>query len=253
MSRIACLFGKEVLEARRTWRGPTLLGVMVFCGVLSPLAALAAPALVASLTAGQPGVVIELPDPTYADSYAQWIKNLSQLGIMLVIFSSAGLIALERASGTAALVVTKPVSRAAFVVSRFAAHASLVTVATVTGALIAYGGTVAGFGQAPLAPLAAATGAWLIGAYIAIAVTEALSAVLPALASGVVSLALWGVAGVGVLWRPAVQYTPVGWLSAPGSLLAGEATHVGWPFVTAALLVVGAVALACALFARNEL
>ena len=48
------------------------------------------PQLVKSLGGSQAGMVITLPKPTYTDAYAQWIKNLAQTGLFLLIGVSAG-------------------------------------------------------------------------------------------------------------------------------------------------------------------
>lgn len=253
MTALARFLAKEFTEIRRTWRLPTVGGVLLFFAVMSPLAALATPALVSSVVQGQPGLVIEVPDPTYADSYLQWIKNLSQIGLLLVVFASAGLIAAERAAGTATLVVVKPVSRHAFAVAKYLAQATLISVATVVGTLITWAGTALAFGQAPAGPLVAASAAWLLGALLAAAVTLALSAALPTLAAGIVALVVFGVMGVAGLWQPLSAYTPVGVLSAPAALLAGERPQLVVPAITSVLAIVGLVWLAGALFARREL
>jgi len=245
--------GKEFVEIRRTWRGGTILGVLLFFAVLSPLAALATPALVSSITSSQPGVVIKMPDPTYVDSYAQWIKNLSQIGFLLIVFASAGLIANERASGTAALVVTKPISRHLFAWSKYIAQASLVALATIVGTIVVYVGTTLAFGRVPVGPLVAASSAWLAGALLAIALAEALSAAMPTLAAGIAGLVIWGLVGLVGFWEPAVRYSPVGLLGAPSAFLTGDAPALGVPVLTGLLAVIALVALAGAIFARREL
>lgn len=244
---------KELVEIRRTWRLPTVGGVLLFFAVMSPLAALATPALVASVTASQPGVVIELPDPTYLDSYAQWIKNLSQIGLVLVVFASAGLLAGERASGTAALVASKPVSRAWVTAAKFAAQAGLVLAATALGTAVTYVGTLLAFGEAPAGVLVASSAAWGAGAVMAVAVTLVYSAVAPTLTAGVLGLVTFGIAGVAGMWQPVSEYTAIGLLAAPGHLLAGEPVSLMWPVVTGIVLTIGLVLLAGWLFSRREL
>lgn len=254
MTAFMHFLSKEITEIRRTWRGPTTLGVLLFFAVMSPLAALATPALMESVTASQPGLVIEVPDPTYVDSYAQWIKNLAQMGLLLVVFASGGLIANERSSGTAVLVVTKPVSRHAFALAKYVAQALLVTVATVVGTLITYAGTVLAFGSdAPLGDLVTATAAWLGGALLAIAFVEVLSASFPTLAAGIGGLVAWGMIGLLAAWGPAARYSPAGLLGAPGEILAGKDVALMWPILTAIPLTVALIWLAGALFSRKEL
>lgn len=250
---MARLLAKEFAEIRRTWRLPTVGGLLLFFAIMSPLAALATPAIVSSVAASSPGIKIVIPPPTYLDSYAQWIKNLTQIGMLLIVFSSAGLIAGERSAGTAILVVTKPVSRGSFAVAKFLAHAALIAAATVVGTGVTWAGTALAFGKAPAQALVTSSFAWLAGALLAVAVTEALSALLPTLSAGIVGLVLTGLASSAVLWKPLTLYTPVGLISAPGELLAGKNPALGMPLLTTAVAVIAAVALAGWLFGKREL
>ena len=175
------------------------------------------------------------------------------MGTMLVIFASAGLIATERANGTAALVVTKPVSRSTFAVAKYVAQAVLVTVATVVATLVVLVGTRIAFGEAPVKPLFYASGAWLALALLAIAIAEALSAFLPTIAAAIVALVGWGLAGIGALWKPALDYSPIGLLGAPAALIAQKSTDLAWPLAVTAVAAVAFVALAAVLFSTREL
>lgn len=253
MNTFGRLLAKELLEVRRTWRLPVVAGVILFFALMSPVAALLAPAIVDSVAGGQTGVVIKLPDPTYLDSHVQWIKNLSQMGLLLVVFSSAGLLAGERASGTAILIASKPVSRYQFAFAKFVGHAALLALSTLMGALLVWMGTLLAFGQSPAGPLVAMTSVWLAGAIVAIAVTLVFSAVMHSVAAGIFGLVAFSLAGIAGMWEPARHYTPAGLLTAPGEILAGQTPEVLWPLVTAALLTTCAVGLAGYLFSTREL
>jgi ABC-2 type transport system permease protein len=253
MKTFNVLLRKEFTEITRTWRLPTVAGALLFFAVMSPLAALAAPALVKSLTASQPGVVIQIPDPTFLDSYVQWIKNLSQMGLLVVVFSAAGLFASERTSGTAALVASKPVSAQAFAWAKYVAHAALVAGAVAVGTLVTLVGTRLAFGEAPVGPLLSASVVWLAGALVALAITEALSAALPVLAAGVVALVAYGVAGAAALWQPIAAYTFAGLFVAPGAALSGERVAIVLPLACAALTVLVLVSVAGWTFSHREM
>jgi ABC-2 type transport system permease protein len=254
MRAFARFLSKESAEIRRTWRLWVLGGVMLFLAVMSPLAAKATPYLMKFASGGDAGIAITITrEVSYVDSYAQWIKNLTQIGMMLVVFASAGLIATERTSGTAALVVTKPVSRSSFAVAKYVAQAALVALATLLGTLVVLVGTQIAFGEAPASRLFAASGAWLALALLGVAIAEALSAVLPTIAAAIVALLGWAIAGVAAMWQPALDYSPVGLLGAPIALLAGKSADLTWPLVTTAGAVVIVVAVAAALFSTREL
>jgi hypothetical protein len=117
--------GKELTEIVRTWRLWVIPGMLVFFGLTSPILAAITPALVQSMAASQPGVVITLPPPTAFDAYAQFIKNLDQFVLIAIVISGAGAVSGERSSGTAILALTKPLSRGAFVAAKILAQVLL--------------------------------------------------------------------------------------------------------------------------------
>ena len=246
--------GKEAQETARTWRIWVLPGLLLFLGVTSPLVAWLMPSLLKSVANQQPGVHIQLPPPTSADAYVQWLKNLSQVALWASIIAAGGLVSSEKRAGTAVLVLTKPISRAAFVLAKAAAAGGLLVLATTAGALACWGETYALFGTAPLEPFAAATGAWLAFALLMTAVTVMLSTVIdsPVGAAGA-GLAVYALLALSSLWPPLARYGAAGLLGAPGELLAGKSPPLLWPLAVSALLAVACLAGATAALSRREL
>lgn len=244
---------KELKEMARTWRLPTLGGVAVFFALTGPILALLTPELLASMQDAQAGVVILIPDPTWRDAYAQWLKNLSQIVTFVAIIAAAGSVAGEVASGTALLVLTKPVSRTSFVAAKALALFALVASVTLAGTAITQAVTWAVFGTAPTAELWLPTLVWLASAGVLVAIATMLSAILPTLAAAGVGVAVFfGLALLGY-WGPAVTYSPVGLLTAPGEMLSGAEPPLLWPLATAVVVAVAAIAVGGALFSRREL
>ena len=161
---------KELAEIVRTWRLPVLAGIVLFFALTGPLTALFTPALLKSMQASQPGVIIQLPEPIWRDAYAQWIKNLSQIVSFVVIIVAAGSVAGEVSSGTALLVLTKPVSRKAFVLAKATALAALLGFVTIVGTALTQIETLVIFHRAPAAELWLPTMSWLLFAIVLIAV-----------------------------------------------------------------------------------
>ncbi len=246
-------FTKELAEIARTWRLPVLGGFLLFFALSGPVLAQLTPALLESMTTSQPGVVIQVPDPTWRDAYAQWVKNLSQMGSFLIVIMAAGTVAGEVAGGTAALVLTKPVSRSAFVVAKAVALEAVLVGAVAAGTAITQAVTLGVFGRAPGADLWLATAVWLAFASVLVSVAVALSTVLPTLAAAGVGVAVFFALSAITLWEPAVKYSPAGLLGAPGQLVAGGDVAVGWPLAAALVLSVLLVALGAVAFARREL
>lgn len=246
---------KEIAEILRTWRIWVLPGIVLFFALTGPPLAKLTPELLSSLMADQqPGVVIQLPDPTYMDAYLSWTKNLSQMVIIAVMIMFGGIISAEKRSGTATLVLTKPLSRSAFVVAKYLSSAALLALPVVLGGVATWGVTLAVFGTAPLGALAGATGAWLVFGLLFVALLEFLSVAFDshAGASGL-GLVAYLLVSISALWSPAVRYSPAGLVSAPNAIIAGEAVGLLWPIVTSLALTVALVAASILVFRRREL
>ena len=111
---------KELLEQWRTRRLVAVAAVLLFFGFLSPLSAKLLPDLMKSL-GDTGGIVIELPPPTAQDGLLQYVKNTSQFGVLLAVLLAMGALAQEKERGTAAMILSKPASRANFLLSKFMA------------------------------------------------------------------------------------------------------------------------------------
>lgn len=254
MTGFGAFLGKEWLEIRRTWRIWVIPGMLLFFAATSPIVALVTPALVSSLAGSQPGPVIRIPDPTAADAYGQFLKNLSQLVIIAIIIAGAGLVSTERSSGTAILLLTKPLSRAAFVLAKLSSELVVLGTFTLLAALVCFGVTRLTFAPAPAAPFFLAVGLWLASAMLLVVVMTLLS---------VVFRSRGGAAGAGLgfffltllvsVWPPAVRYSFVGLGAAAARVLASQPVEVGWPLGIAAATAVGCVVIAIRVFEYQEL
>lgn len=255
MTGFRAFLAKELTEIVRTWRVWVLPGIVLFFAVSGPPLAKVTPDLLRSLVpSGQGGVLVQLPEPTYTDAYLQWTKNLSQIVLFTIIIAFGGMVSAEKRAGTAVLVLTKPLSRAAFISAKYVSQACLVLASTLVGAVLTWGVTLAVFGEAPAVPLAQATAAWLVFALLLLAVMELLSAALDSSAGAAgLGLVAYLLLSLGSLWGPAVRHTPAGLVSAPSDLVTGKALELGWPIATATVLAAALVAAAVAVFKRREL
>ena len=234
MSGFGTLLAKELLEIRRTWRLWVLPGMLLFFGATSPILALIAPKLLSSLAGSEPGFVIRLPEPTALDAYGQFLKNLSQIVTIAVIIAGAGLVSSERSSGTAILVLTKPVSRAGFVLAKVVGQLLLLVGATLLGLAACLGITRIVFPPLPASPLITATLLWLAYAGLLTAVMALFSVLFRSRggASGA-GLGFLFVTLVVTIWPPAARYSFAGLLGEANQALASAAGPGTWPVVTA--------------------
>lgn len=253
MSGFVRFLGKEFVEIARTWRLPVVGGVAFFFALTGPILALMTPQLIESMQSSQPGVVIQIPEPIWRDAYVQWVKNLSQIVAFVTIIAASGAVAGEVASGTAMLVLTKPVSRAAFVVAKALSLFALIAVTVLLGTAFTQVVTFAVFGEAPAAELWGPTLAWLVFAALLVSVSILLSTMVSTLAAAGIGVGIFFAISLSALWGPAVRYTPAGLVGAPSDLLMGGEPALVWPVATALATCIVLVALGAWTFSRREL
>lgn len=255
MQGFLAFLAKESREILRTWRIWVLPGIVLFFAISGPPLARVTPELLGTLMSEQQtGLVIQMPDPTYVDAYLQWTKNLSQMVLFVIIIMLGGMVSAEKRSGTAALVLTKPLSRTAFVLAKFVSQATLLIVTVAVGAALTWATTFAVFGEAPVGPLARATGAWLVFGVLFVALMELLSASLDSQA-GAAGIGFGCYIGISIatMWGPALEYSPAALVGAPTEIVMGEAVTLGWPIATSVALTALLIFAAVAVFCRREL
>lgn len=254
MTAFLAFLRKEALEIRRTWRMWVLPGMLLLFGVVDPVLAKITPDLLESVASDQPGTVIVLPEPVAHDALVQFAKSLSQVVLIALIIATADLIAGERRSGTAVLVLTKPLRRGAFVLAKASAQAALTLAATLLGTLVCAVATRLIFGGAPVGDLLAAVTIWLAFAGLVIAAMTLASTLLRAQA-GAAGVGIGGYAGLALLgqWRPAARWTPAGLFAAVTDAANGRETTWAWPVVSAVALAAVCLLLAIRAFGRQEL
>jgi ABC-2 type transport system permease protein len=120
-NQFGVLIHKELIEQIRSRRFIILVVVFIILGILSPLLAKYLPALLSSMMKDQ-NIYITVPESTWKDAIAQYTKNISQLGVLILILLNMGTVAKEKEIGTAVFLLVKPVSRNLFVLSKFSSQ-----------------------------------------------------------------------------------------------------------------------------------
>jgi ABC-2 type transport system permease protein len=244
---------KELHEIQRSWRIWVLPGIVLFFAITGPVLARFTPELVGALV-GNSLSGLKVPTPTYSDSYAQWIKNLSQIVLIAVIITYGGLVSGEVRSGTAVLVLTKPLSRSAFISVKAAVHSLFLAVVVVAGALFTWGLTWLIFGAAPGVALWKATGEFLALGVLFVCLMTLLSSLINSSAGAAgAGLGAYIVLAIGAIWKPLGEYSPAALTTQPASLAAGRDVTATWPLVTALVLAIALVALAGWIFRQKDL
>ncbi len=112
---------KELVQMWRTKRLLVIAGVFGLFGMASPVMAYFMPQMFKAIPGAEQFAGL-IPQPTVVDALAQYSKNITQFGFILAIFLGMSAVAGEKERGTASLVLSKPMTRWAFVTSKFAAQ-----------------------------------------------------------------------------------------------------------------------------------
>lgn len=145
MSGFWVLLRKEFKEQFKTSKFLIVAIVFLFFGLSEPVLTKYLPELIKSAPGG---VTISLPPPTSADSLVGYAKNMAEFGVLMAVLVAMGAIAKEVETGTAAMVLSKPVGRLAFILAKLKAEWFTFLVALTLGGLACWGYTLILFGDA---------------------------------------------------------------------------------------------------------
>ena len=129
---------KELREQIRTYRLIAVAAVFVLFGILSPITDRYLKELFDAIGTTAGGLRVTVPPPSLAGAAAELVKNLSQFGIICAALLGMGSVAWEKERGTAAMIMTKPASRAAFLAAKLVAISLTMALATALGTGLAY-------------------------------------------------------------------------------------------------------------------
>jgi len=115
------LLWKELREQWRSYRMLVVAAVLVAMGILGPLTARYMNELMASIPGTPEGLEAVLPAPTVEFAVAELVDNLAQFGLILALLVPMAAVVGEKSTGTAALTLSKPVSRGAFLLAKLLA------------------------------------------------------------------------------------------------------------------------------------
>jgi ABC-2 type transport system permease protein len=135
MSQWFTLFQKELLEMWRNYKWIWVPITYILLGVSEPLTTYYMPQLIKSFGGLPNGAVFEIPPPTAAEVYIQGLSQYSTIGILVIVLSTMGIIASERKSGVAAMILVKPVSYLSFVTAKWAGGLLLLWLSFLIGSI----------------------------------------------------------------------------------------------------------------------
>lgn len=117
MSAFSTMLKKEWMETKRSYK---LLIIPIAFSILMlalPISMYLLPSLIESDL--PEGTVIQIPESKTVDILPAIFSNFEQTGIIVLIIISMGAIAKERENGSAAMVLSKPISRKSYVLAKW--------------------------------------------------------------------------------------------------------------------------------------
>jgi ABC-2 type transport system permease protein len=250
LARFRVLVARELQEQARSYRLLAVLAVFAFFGLSSPVLAKLTPQMLAMVGAGQ-GVSITLPDPTAADAIAQYVKNLSQIVLLVLVFVGSGAVVAEKERGTAPFLLAKPVSRAGVIIAKLAGQVAVTVLGTLVSGACCLLYTDVLFGTTDAAAFALTCALLLAHLLTFVCTTLLWSSIAPSQTlAGILSLVTWVLlASLGMLGRVS-DFLP-GRLLSLAQVPPGIAS-VWEPLAGCAVIAVASVAGAVAAFRRWE-
>jgi ABC-2 type transport system permease protein len=248
------LLRKELTESWRTNRWLVVAVVAILFGLTSPLLARYTRELIQALAGDQLGG-FPLPPPTMEMSLAQYLKNVSQIVFLLGILVSMGAIVAERERGTAAMVLSKPVPRGTFLLTKYAGLLIVAGSAMARGAIGAYYYTLVLFSAPPLGAYLGLNALLFLYLALLMAITLLASTVLKSqAAAGAVGFAAFVVLSLFGALPGAGEYLPPALLTWAGHLALGDTAYSAWGALIVTLAGIAAcLGAAWLVFRRQEL
>jgi ABC-2 type transport system permease protein len=242
MNGYATLTRKELHEAVRTYRLLVVSAVFLINGLSGPLLTYYLPDILRSSTSNQ-HIQIVVGKQTAMDAITSYVGSATQLPMLAVILVAMGVIADERRGGIASLILYRPISRAAYLLSKATAGGGLVLAGVTLGAAGAFYYTALLFPGARLGPFVLINVGLLLIALDVLALTLLCSALLrSSVAAGGAAFVVYVVYSTAPrFWQPLADSLPTVIPSHATDLVAGT-----WTAANLTRPVLGGVVVAAA-------
>ncbi|UOO37204.1 LPXTG cell wall anchor domain-containing protein [Oscillospiraceae bacterium CM] len=254
MNGLIAFSKKELTEQLRSFKALILMAVLFLFGMMSPLTAKILPDIFTGMQVQ--GITIIIPTPTAFDAYAQFFKNVGQMGLLVLLLLYGGLLSQDVTKGTLIVLLAKGLSRSAVIAAKFITSLIVWTAGYALAAFTAWGYTIYLFG-ADVVPnlLPAFFSLWLFGAFL-LALLLFASTAAPGNYGGllvtgaiIIVMLILNTFPIVSKWNPAT-------LAASSTALLNGSLSTGEMAVTAYLtagLIVALVALAIVIFKKKQL
>jgi ABC-2 type transport system permease protein len=137
VSQWIVLYSKEMLEMQRNYKWIWVPLVFILLGIMNPIGTYYLPQLLESNGLSNE-ILKAIPTPTGAEVMLKTLSQYNTLGILILVLSFMGAVASERLSGSAIMVLVKPVPHLSYITAKWVAMLTLTTVSFVSGYIAAW-------------------------------------------------------------------------------------------------------------------
>lgn len=135
MTTIVSLLKRDFIEQIRTYKLLIVSGVFIFFGITTPLTLKFLPQII-KLVGEQ--MTIDIPPPTAVQSLLEYAGTIGQVGVLVAVLVAMGCIANEFRQGTALMILSKPISRTAFVSAKLVAMSFTFLISMIAASIFCY-------------------------------------------------------------------------------------------------------------------
>lgn len=125
----------DFIFLKRTSKFIIFPAIAIFFAILSPVTAKYMPEILEALL-GAEGIGFELPAVTQYDSYVQYIGNLYEIFLIVTVFVGVSIFMKEKNKGELPLILSKPVNRTKYLLSKYISFTILVAATLMLSGLV---------------------------------------------------------------------------------------------------------------------
>jgi len=247
---------KELKEQLRTYKAFVLMITMLFFGITSPVFAKLMPEILNYFQTMDSTIQISMKAPAFTDAYAQFYKNIGQMGILIVILIFCSVVSQEKLKGTGIIMLTKNLSRPTFILSKFTAMSILWTVCYAVSAATAVFYTVYLFPEGSLNGVFLSMLCLWLFVELILAITVLASTLSKNFFIGALcAFGGWGVLMISASIPKIKEITPTLLSGSSISLIGGGASFSDFQsaIIASIVLIVLAITSACVILKKQEL
>lgn len=254
MNRFWIFYRKELLEAARSYKWIWVPVVFLLLGIMQPVTTYYLPDILTMSGELPPNAAELFTIPPPENVMVATLSQFSSIGLLVLVLAGMNVVAGERTTGTAELVLTRVVSTLPLMAAKWAAMMTLMVVSFAMG--IAGAGYYTSLLIGPLEWGAVVSGGVLYAVWLALIVTLALSlgAVLRGPAAAFISLGTAAALSLlSSLFSSGLKWSPSRLSSVAAEWMLGNGGTAWYPLLLTVIIMMLSIIIAAKLIRKNPL